>query len=267
MEEVEQQRRADGVLLILRRKHPLGDIPAAARLRARIPHVPPLHRHRKDQDGHQRGKPAVRRVARREHRHLRLHRRLAEKLAQRGAAAEVSRLHRIDRREDRPDHRDRVLIEIGPDRSGQPAQRRIDRHRHQGDAERRHGAEAEHHLPDLDRRQRDRRHDHHIEEHTQIERPESPQHRCGPSPVPNLIEPEVGVQRRPPPQLGVHENRQHPGQQERPPAPVPGDPLRPHDIGHQIRRVAREGAGHHRDAQQPPRHRATGKEEIRRALT
>jgi len=51
--EIEEQRRADGVFLVLGRQHALRDVAAAARLRARIPDVPPLHRQRQHQHRHQ----------------------------------------------------------------------------------------------------------------------------------------------------------------------------------------------------------------------
>ena len=50
--DVEEEHRAQGVLLRLRREHPLGDVAAASGLRARVPDRPPLHRDRHDEDGH-----------------------------------------------------------------------------------------------------------------------------------------------------------------------------------------------------------------------
>ena len=51
---VEQQRAGDRILLGPRRQHALRDVAAAARLGARVPHGPPLHRERDDEHCEQR---------------------------------------------------------------------------------------------------------------------------------------------------------------------------------------------------------------------
>ena len=55
---VEQERADDGVLLGLRREHALGDVAAAARLGARVPHRPPLDGERQDEH-RERGAPVA----------------------------------------------------------------------------------------------------------------------------------------------------------------------------------------------------------------
>ena len=59
--DVEEEHGAERVLLRLRREHALRDVAAAARLRARIPDRPPLHRDRHDEHG-DRDVPVVREV-------------------------------------------------------------------------------------------------------------------------------------------------------------------------------------------------------------
>jgi hypothetical protein len=67
------------------------------------------------------------------------------------------------------------------------------------------------------------------------------------------------------PELGVDEHGHHARQQERPPNPIAGHTLLTDDIGDEIRRPGRERGGHHRHAQEPPRHAATGEKKICRA--
>ena len=56
--DVEEQRRADGVVLVLGGQHPLRDVAAAAGLRARVPGRPPLNGQRHEEQGDDRGSVA-----------------------------------------------------------------------------------------------------------------------------------------------------------------------------------------------------------------
>jgi len=118
VQEIEQQGRSHRVFLILGREHTLRDVSAAAGLRAGIPDIPPLHRDRQNQHGHQGRKPAL---SGREHRHVRLHLRLGEELLQRSDASYVGGFDGVNCGKNRADHGDRILVEIGPDRAGESA--------------------------------------------------------------------------------------------------------------------------------------------------
>ena len=72
-----------------------------------------------------------------------------------------------------------------------------------------------------------------------------PRRRTG---VAYLVETEVGGELAPPPELRVDEHGEHARQEEGPPRPVARHALRTDDVRHQVRRVARERASHHRDA-------------------
>ncbi|MFH1763245.1 MAG: hypothetical protein ABIF09_03540, partial [Gemmatimonadota bacterium] len=73
---------------------------------------------------------------------------------------------------------------------------------------------------DLDGRQGDGGHDHHVEEDAQIEGPEPPEEGGRLPRVPKLVEGHVGQRSRPPPELRVEEDRTHPSDDEGPPEPV-----------------------------------------------
>src|SRR6185436_7986369 len=63
----------------------------------------------------------------------------------------------------------------------------------------------------------------------------------------------------------VEEHRRDAGQHERPPHPVARDAVPAHDVGDEVGRVAAEGGGDHREAGEPPWHRAARREELGRA--
>ena len=124
---------------------------------------------------------------------------------------------------------------------------------------------AEQHVRDLGGRQIHRRHDDDVEEQPEVDRAEPAHPRRGRARVPHLVELEVGQHAEPPPQPGVEEHRRHAREEERPPDPVARDAALAHEVGDQIRRIGAERRRDHRHADQPPRRRATGREELRGA--
>ena len=266
MGDVEEQHRPQGVLLRLRRQHPLRDVAAAARLGPGVPDRPPLHRDRHDEDGH-RQVPVVREVrqdvqvappVRALHGgQLGVHGRQAADL--RGLQREVGG---GDHRRHLDEELDHVDDEHAP-QAGVGGEGHVEQAHEQ---QRLPALEAEEDPRDLAGRQVDGGHDHAVEEEPQVDGAEPAHDARRLSRVADLVELEVGHDPRAPPQPRVEEDRRHPGQHERPPHPVPGDALAPHDVGHQVRGVAREGGGDHGEPGQPPGHRAARGEELRRAL-
>ena len=255
MEEVEEHHRADGVPLVLRGEHALGDVAAAARLRAGVPGRPPLHGDGQDEDRHQRRLPA-RAGDGREEGHLRRDGGVLEERRERARAVGPAHLHGEVGRRDGAEHRDRVLVEVRPDRPREAAERRVDAHRDERHGERRRGREAEDRRADLDRRERDGTHDDDVEDEPEVDGAEAAQRLRRRARVADLVEAEVRREGTAAPELRIDEDREHAREEERPPRPVPRHALRADKVRDEVRRVARERAGDHRDAQQPPRHRA-----------
>ena len=137
---------------------------------------------------------------------------------------------------------------------------------HPDEHERLPAGQAEQHAGDLARRQVDGRHDHAVEEQTEVDGAEPAHHAGGGAGVADLVELEIGHHPGAAPQPGVEEHRRHAGQGERPPHPVAGDALAADDVGDEVRRVAGKRRRHHRQSGEPPRHRPPRDEELRGAL-
>ena len=119
---------------------------------------------------------------------------------------------------------------------------------------------------DLDGRQVDGRHDHAVEQQAQINRAEAAQPPRRTPRVSNLVELEIGHDSRAPPEARVEKHRRDARQHERPPHPVARHAVAAHDVGDQVRRVAAERRGDHRQPCQPPRDRPPRDEEFGGAL-
>src|SRR5688572_21539893 len=77
-----------------------------------------------------------------------------------------------------------------------------------------------------------------------------------------MLELEIGEHSRPPPEPGVEEHGGHPGEEECPPDPIAGDATCADDVGDEVRRVGAERRRDHRHADEPPRGRPPGREEL-----
>ncbi len=184
-----------------------------------------------------------------------------------GEAAHFRLCQREVGRRDRADHGDHEQQQIGDHHTPKPRGGGVDDRNRPGDE---HGGvlvHAEQHAGDLDRRQRDRGHDHHVEEDAQVERPEAAQERGDPAGIAQLVEADVGERARAPPQLRVEEHRAHAGDQERPPQPVLAHAAGAHHVGDQVGRVGGERGRHHGGAEQPPRRFPPREEELPGPLT
>ena len=178
----------------------------------------------------------------------------------------ADRLDREVGRRDHGRHLDEELDHVDDEHAPQARVRREDDVQQAHEDERLPVVEAEEHVRDLDRGEVDRGHDHAVEEEAEIDRPEAAHEARGLARVAQLVELEVGEDARAPPEPREEEDRRDAREHEGPPLPVPGDALAAHDVGDEVRRVAREGRGHHREAREPPRHRAAGGEELGRVL-
>ena len=167
---------------------------------------------------------------------------------QRMQPADLRRRHGEVGRRDHRRHLHEELDHVDDEHAPQPGERG-ERHVEHADQQQRLPAiEAEQDAGDLARRQVHRRHDQAVEEQAEVDGAEAAQRRRGAAGVAQLVELEVGQDAGPPPQPGVEEDRRHAGQHERPPHPVAGDAVAPHDVGDQVRRVGAEGRRHHRQA-------------------
>ena len=262
--DVEEEDRAERVLLRLRGQHALGDIAAAAGLGPGIPDRPPLDGQGHDEDGdgqvpvalevrqHAQEVDAAGAGRRRELRDEGRH-------AADGPDGEVGRgddgghldeeLDHVDD-QDAPEARDRGEddVEQADEEEGLPA------------------VEPEEDGGDLAGGQVDRGHDDAVEEEAEVDRAEAADDAGGLARIAELVELEVGQDLGPAPHPGVEEDRRDAGQGEGPPDPVAGDAVAADDVGDQVRRVAAEGRGHHGQAGQPPRNGAARTEELRGAL-
>ena len=269
MQEVEEERGTDGVLLVLSREHTLSDVPATAGLGTRIPARPPLHGDGEDDQHDEAG--VIGRSTRRggidrgEEGELGLDEAIAEECAKAGDVPNAVALHGVEGSEEGTHHRDGVLVEVCPDGAGETAEGGVDCHANGSDDERPDGREVEHGATDLNRCERDGRHDQDVEEDAQVERTEPAQDGGGLAGVADFVEAEVGRQFGATPELGVDEDGEHTREQEDPPAPVVRDAVVAHHAGNEVWRVAGEGARHHRNAKEPPGHGASAEEEVRRA--
>ena len=127
-------------------------------------------------------------------------------------------------------------------------------------------AETEQHSGNLAGGQVHGGHDDAVEEQAEVEGAEAAHGAGGLAGVAELVEFQVGEDAGTAPQPRVEEHRRHAGEGKGPPLPIAGYSLGAHEVGHQVRRVARKGGGHHGKAGQPPRNRAAGGEEFRCAL-
>src|SRR4029079_897443 len=89
-------------------------------------------------------------------------------------------------------------------------------------------------------------------------------HRC--ARVSDLVELEIRHHAEPAPQPRVEEDRRDARQHERPPDPVSGNAVPADDVGDQVRGVAAERGGDHREAREPPWHGAAAGKDLRRVL-
>jgi hypothetical protein len=93
---------------------------------------------------------------------------------------------------ERAGHGDHEEEQIGDDDAPQTRRGRVENRRRSGEEHDLVLRHAQQHAPDLDRGERDRRHDHHVEEDAQVDGPESAQERGGRSRVAQLVESDVG---------------------------------------------------------------------------
>ena len=267
MRDVEKQRASQRVLFGFRGQHALRDVAAAARLRPRIPHGPPLHRDGHDEHGH-RQVPVVLEIG--QHRQV-VHASRAVHLRHlRHQPVQPAHLRQRNREVSRRDHRrhfDEELEHVDHQHAPQPRMRG-EHHVQQAHRQQRLPAlEAEEHGRDLHRRQVHRGHDHAVEQQPQVDRPEAA-HRAGRlARVAHLVKLEIRQHSGPTPQPRIEEDRRDPREGEGPPLPVARHALRADEVGHQVRRIARERGGHHRKPRQPPRHRTARGEELRRVFS
>ena len=222
-------------------------------------------RDRQDEHGHQRRLPARAGNGGKE-RELVRHGGILEERRQRAGTGGSAHPHGEVGRRDGTDHGDRILVEVRPDGTGEAAEGRVDPHGDEGHRQRRHGRKAEDRRTNLDCRERNGAHDDDVENEAEVDGAETAQRLGGRARITNLVEPKVRREGTPAPELRVDEDGEHAREQEGPPGPVPGDALGADEVRHEVRGVAGEGAGDHRDAQQPPGHRTPGEEEVLGAL-
>ena len=198
---IEEERSAHGVLFVLGRKHALHDIAAAARFGPGIPNAPPLHRQRDDEqrDEH------IRIVEIGQEIELAADVGVDEQVFQ---PAHLRQAKHHDRGPDRAGHGQQELKEVGEQHPPQSAQGSIDQGDDGHDDNDLQAAQPEH-PADLEGGQDDGGHDEHVEEHSQIKRPETAQEGRFLAAVAQLVELEVGLDARAPPQFGVDEHGEH----------------------------------------------------------
>ena len=256
--EAEEEHAADGVVLVLRGEDALDDVAAAARLRAGLAHRPPVHREWHDEYRHERVHVGELREE--------VERPLCLQLCHQPRHAPHLRLpKRVDCRNYRADHDDREEVEVRVDHAAHAAERGIDDARdgrHEDDGRRRYAEEDD---ADLHAGHHHRSKDEQIEHEPEVHGAQRPQERRRLAGVAQLVEFHVRRHAAPVPELRVHEHRHEARQQKRPPGPVAAHAVLADDLREEVRAVRGRGGGHHRDADEPPRHGASGQEELLRA--
>ncbi len=249
MPDVEEERREDAVPLRARAEDPLSDVPAAARLGARIPRGPPLHGEERD-DGERRHPDGAggrhdgeRGLLRSEVRHqARLQR-----------CEPADRSHREDRERDDGGHLDDELHEVGPEDGPHPRRGGVQDRDREADPDGGVGLHAERDLEDLHHRERHPAEDDQVDRERQVERAHRAQERGRRASVTKLRELHVRHHVRAPPEARVEEDCERPRHHHVPPEPVPRDAVRRDEPRDDERRVGRERRRDHRGARQPPR--------------
>jgi len=253
--DVEPERREQGVALVLGREDPLGDVPAAPRLGARVPGGPPVDR----EVDEERERRHPRRVERRDH-------------AERCAVGEA-RLERIeeprhpahgaegeDGERDAAQHGQDELEEVGDEDTPEPGERRVERGEDE-EAERRLPLpDAEGHSDDLRHGGGDPADDDRVDREREVTRPEAAQERRGSARVADLGELRVGHHPRAAPEARVEHDGEHAAHHHAPPEPVPRDPVLDGEPRHGEWRVGGERSRDHRGPREPPGDRAAREE-------
>ena len=163
---------------------------------------------------------------------------------------------------DRAHHRKTEEESVGREHGGEASGRAVEHRDPAGDGHGRQRRSAEHDAADLDRGQRHRGHDHHVEEHPEVESAEAAQKGGRPAAVAQLVELHVGGDPGAAPQPSVDRRREHPGEKKGPPDPVSAHAVLAGDVGHEVRRVGGERRRHHREAQEPPGPRPSRQEKV-----
>ena len=259
LHDLREERAAERMSVALRRQHALDDVAAAARLGAGVPDVPPLDRDRDGEDGDDR----VRVGEVREEAELRHDGRVSQ---ERVPTADGRLRKREGHDGDRTDHDDGEEVEVGVDRAANAADRRVEDARHRRDGKDDPRGHVEEDGSELDRAQENRRHDDEVVDDAEIDGAEAAQKRGRASRIAQLIERDVRRRAETMPELRVDEDREDAAREERPPGPVSGKPVLADELREEVRRVGRGHRRDHRDADEPPRHRTAGVEEVGRAL-
>ena len=265
MRDVEPQRREQRILFVLGAEHALRDVAAAARLRARIPGGPPVHRD-VDQEGDHRHPGGVQIGDKVEDGALRRAARVVD-------GGELG-LHAVDAAdgahgEDR-EHRDHAHLDdelkhVGDQhapQAGEGGDERRERDHSDDDGESFEFSDAEHQLQDFDHRQVHPSENDAVDGDAEVKRAEAAQERGGLAGVADFGEFDVGHDAGAAPQAGIKEDREHAARDEVPPQPVARDASHRDHAGDRERRVGREGGGNHGRTGQPPGDVAPGEEKL-----
>jgi len=161
-------------------------------------------------------------------------------------------------------HHDEKEEEVRPDDAAYSAEERIDDRGDDRDKEYRIRINAEEDDADLDCGEYDIAEDEHVEYDAEVDRAHGAEERRRLPGIPELVELYVGRHPGTHPQLRIHENGEKPRQNERPHYPVAAHAVATDHLGEEIRGVCRRRRGHHREADQPPRHGVPGVEEVPR---
>ena len=247
--DVEEERREDPVPLALRREDPLRDVPAAARLRSRVPRRPPL-------DGEE-GEEGDRRhpggAGGRDDGERRVERAEMGREARLQGAHPADRPDRVDRQDDDGRHLDDELDEVGPEDRPHARGGRVGDGDDEADADRPDRRDPERDAEDLHHREGDPAHDDEVDRQGEVEGAEAAEECRRPARVADLGELHVGHDLRAPPEPRVEEHGQRSAHDHVPPEPVAGDAVLGDEARHDERRVGGEGGGDHRGAREPPR--------------
>ena len=242
-----QHRTGNAMVLALRGKHTLNDIPATTRLRARIPHVPPLDRDRDDKHGNKQ----VGIVHIRDKRQMLLHDGIGH---HRRKAAHIGMPERVHHANDGANHDYHEKEEVRIYRTAKSAKRGVYYGCNGSDDDYSPLVNAEKHLADLDGGEHHQSRSDHVEHYSEIYRTESAQEGGGLPRIAQFVELDVALRAGTHPQLRIDKHRHHAGQQKRPPLPVFAETRIPDEFGEHVRGIRGCRCGAHGYADKPPRH-------------
>lgn len=253
--DIEEKGGSHGVAFVLGGEHALGDVAAASGLGAGEVGGPPLDGEGDEKDG----EPDCGVIEVREDGHFCDDPFIGEEGAH---ASDALVVHEVDGGPNGAAHGEGELDEIGEDDAPESTEGGVDENDEAADGEHLPGGDSEDDLAELDGGETDHSHDEDVEDEAEIEGAESPQEGGFFSAVAELVELDIGHDAGASPEFGKDKDGDHSRDEEGPPAPVCGDSLVADELGDEVWGVGGESGGDHGDAEEPPGHAASGKEEL-----